>query len=610
MKKLYITGALLLSTGLTFGQQNILEQNEPDAPATPVDKVKPNAKPISAKGGNTIWSEDFGNGWPAGWVVDDQSGICPWVYTTDGSWGYWNGNNATAADAGIQSTTSANGFLICDVDSANHFNYGQPSGSTYQYLSTYFITDSIDCSGFPAVKLEFEQFFRLNNSVDLEVQVSNDSINWTTWTVQGGAANNAASADPEMVSINISSVAGNQSSVYLRIGWSARVYFWMIDDMRIVEAPTDDVSLDLATFDDYVEYYYYPENHVSPMEFSAFLTNEGANAQNNVQLQVDIYDSNNNNVWNGTSSATNFAMLDTATLSVGTTYTPGAVGQYSMHFTATQDETDLVPGNDSTSFNFEVTPFEYGRDNGEYETQYWNGDDGNGNTIAYEYGTTYEIMQDDAIESISIYIGNNTDASVLMYAALYEIDAQGNFNYLNQTTDYVVDANDIGTWVTLPFSSPESITAGTQYLALAGHYGGPEALYVGRSSNSSPPQTSFLLDGADNTWYFTTRMPMVRINMEQPVGVEDIEESSFGLLAYPNPANDIVNLSFELSEASAVTAEVVDITGKVVLTQTMGTAPQGQNQTILNVQDLAAGTYAVRLSVNDQVQTTRLTLTR
>ena len=85
------------------------------------------------KTGDTIWSEDFGNGFPSGWTIQDLSGICPWVWSNDGSWGYFNTNNGTSAGTGINSSTASNGFLICDTDSANITYYGQPSGSNYQW---------------------------------------------------------------------------------------------------------------------------------------------------------------------------------------------------------------------------------------------------------------------------------------------------------------------------------------------------------------------------------------------------------------------------------------------------------------------------------------------
>ena len=105
-------------------------------------------------------------------------------HSFDGSWGYYQGTQGMSGAAAINSTTASNGFLISDSDSANHHAYGQPSGTTYQYIESYFTTSAIDLSMYPAVSLEFEHTFRYNNLgqaafVPPTVSISNDSINWT-----------------------------------------------------------------------------------------------------------------------------------------------------------------------------------------------------------------------------------------------------------------------------------------------------------------------------------------------------------------------------------------------------------------------------------------------
>ena len=80
-----------------------------------------------------IWSEDFSAGFPALWSTSSYNmggsfATCPWAWTTDGTWGYYNGNQGTAGSNALTSTTASDGFLICDTDSANHYAYGQPSG--------------------------------------------------------------------------------------------------------------------------------------------------------------------------------------------------------------------------------------------------------------------------------------------------------------------------------------------------------------------------------------------------------------------------------------------------------------------------------------------------
>jgi hypothetical protein len=273
MRRILLLGAILLSYG-TMAQNTAIEQ---DCVAKEI--ARPAVKPAIDNNSNRatpFWEEDFGGGFPATWTINDSSGICPWVYSTDGSWGNFSTGGTTAGAPGISSTTGGNGFLICDADSANHFTYGQPSGANYQYLSSYFTTDAIDCSTHSSVILNFQQSFRYNNGIPLIVEVSNDGTTWATYDVSGGQANNAASPDPQSISLNVSATAANESTVYLRFGWSARVYFWMIDDITLSEAdPFDVAMLDTWWGMGAFEYQYYktPITHAAPITFYSELTN-------------------------------------------------------------------------------------------------------------------------------------------------------------------------------------------------------------------------------------------------------------------------------------------------------------------------------------------------
>jgi hypothetical protein len=610
MKKLYTTSFLLLFS--IFATAQVAQAPEEASDCVNTTTAPTAVQQSSADRGGPLWSEDFSQGFPAAWTLTDNSGICPWKWTMNGTHGYFNGNQATTYDAPINSTTAANGFLICDVDSANQFTYGQPSSTNYQYLDTWFTTDAIDLTGEPSVKLEFEHAFRFNNTVDLTVSVSNDNVSWTDWTVQGTAQNNAASADPEYASINISAVAGNQPTVYIRIGWNARVYFWMIDDMAIVPAPDDDISMSWTQFDNYIEYYQYPIRHVQQLDFRAEAANEGANQQTNVALNVDVLDAGQALAFNGTSTPVTFAPLFTDTLSTTASFTPSVIDDYTMHYTITQDATDLFPMNDSVAIPFAVTDTVYARDNGNYATQWSNGDDGGTPPVSnpFLYGNQFEIQTNDNATSVSIRIAGNTDAGALVYGAIYH-NNNGTFDYIDQTNDYTVTANDIGGFITIPFSFPVAMTAGEQYIVLAGHYGGPDEVWIGRAENSSPPQTAFLLDGTDNTWYYTTRSPMVRLNVESMF--ISVEENAFivgDLQTVPNPATNQTTVIYTMKDAADINIDVLDVTGKIVFTDRLGIQPEGENRYALNTSQLAAGMYTIRLLSNGQSSTSKLMITK
>ena len=303
---------ILFLTFILFSVCVIAQENQEDC----INSSKIIKNDIRAdKSAVVIWEEDFGSGFPAGWStytnntgagntgsLPGNTAECPWKYSTVGSWGYWNTNQGASAAPAINSTTAANGFLISDIDSANHWNAGQPSGDTYYYLESYFTTSAIDLTGFPNVSLEFEHSFRFNNSINLTVSISTDSVTWTTYNVQGNATNNQASADPEYLSLNISSVAGNSPTAYVKVGWTARCYFWMIDDIKIVETPDNKLDLTEVTHGGWyttpttngfgLDYTMVPlsQAEANPFAFEGIVTNLGALDQT-THINVEVVNS-------------------------------------------------------------------------------------------------------------------------------------------------------------------------------------------------------------------------------------------------------------------------------------------------------------------------------
>ena len=66
---------------------------------------------------SVIWSEDFGNGFPANWTRYTSAGnaTCNWVWSDDGSWGNFSGGGTSSADAALNSTTSCTACTACDA---------------------------------------------------------------------------------------------------------------------------------------------------------------------------------------------------------------------------------------------------------------------------------------------------------------------------------------------------------------------------------------------------------------------------------------------------------------------------------------------------------------
>ena len=105
MKTIY-TAVLIFTSSIFIAQRSFLNyQEEISNDCVELNSNKHIINNNQLKTGDTIWSEDFGNGFPAGWTIEDLSGICPWVWSNDGSWGYFNSNNGASAGTAINSTT-------------------------------------------------------------------------------------------------------------------------------------------------------------------------------------------------------------------------------------------------------------------------------------------------------------------------------------------------------------------------------------------------------------------------------------------------------------------------------------------------------------------------
>lgn len=91
------------------------------------------------------------------------------------------------------------------------------------------------------------------------------------------------------------------------------------------------------------------------------------------------------------------------------------------------------------------------------------------------------------------------------------------------------------------------------------------------------------------------------------VGMTTPEPGSENLLVdvYPNPAGSVANIKFTSNESFASLAiEVVDLTGRVVLTQQQGTVT-GTNLFALDVNALLAGSYLIRMKTSEAVIATK-----
>lgn len=187
--------------------------------------------PLSKISAQTFFIDSFTNQSLPGWtIVNDYAGASDvvWAWSTDpnsvgGAAGTFNGAGAT------------NGHIRVDSD-----NFGVDGAPE----STSITSSRISCLGKPGVLLNFTEFYAKYLADEGTVYVSNDSINWIlVHTSSDGLTTNTTSANPNFVTENISIIAANRDSVYIRFSWVGSYdYYWFIDDVSLSVPPVADVE--------------------------------------------------------------------------------------------------------------------------------------------------------------------------------------------------------------------------------------------------------------------------------------------------------------------------------------------------------------------------------
>jgi len=614
MKKVYLS--LLLAgfvTGASYAQLNTKPYTFGEVANEAA--IKPTQTQDQSKAlGVLIWEDIFDNG--SNWVIDNDGqpgGAFGWSIdaVNDGWW----------STAGI-SSTSGGGFA--------ELSNGDASANTQELDVTYTMTSiSLDIPNLPGntantdqVTLEFEQYGALFND-EQTVQISTDG--GSTWEVMRdnrdyysvlSAGGGSAYPNPDLISINLAPyITGNASNVQIRFQWTTAfpqsstnpavwiTYGWYIDDLRIYTNPDNDIT----AVEPYwgtagLNYSRIPTTQVAPIDFATFVFNNGLNTQTDVTLNVDV----NSGGWTGSSTPVDVPVGVTDSIGTSTQYTPAAVvGSHSFTWEVVQNETDDVPANNMlTGDAFDVTDYDYAMDDDVID-----GSTGNGG-FGWEKGNFYDIWADQTAYAIQLKLANTTEVGSIVYGKVYRWDptnattfADALF-YEQQTDFYEVTASDLsGGLITLPLLTPTNLTAANNtYFVVAvtdGDGGATDDVQLA-TSGVSPTGFSYFYAADDDAWYLQPQTPIVRLSFDPAynIGLEELSNVS-ALNVFPNPAIDVVNVSFNVTDASDITVEVLDMTGKTIETVVNAANVTGMQDASVNIAGYAAGMYMINITTNE-----------
>lgn len=296
------------------------------------------------------------------------------------------------------------------------------------------------------------------------------------------------------------------------------------------------------------------------------------------------------------SAGTGYSVGDVLNINggIGATYTVATV-------TNNTEITDEVATNNTIpDLTFGITNNIYARDNSVFAGSTSNGTDG------FEVGNLYDIWADQELKGISVRLAGGTNGTTVgteIYAKIYSIDQTGEFAFLEETAPLVVANNNLNTILNMVLLNPTTLSAGQTYLAVVGSFDG--GLRVS-NAGSSEEQTSFLYDVPTDTWFFTTSTPVVRLNFDPILNINENSLQVTNASIYPNPTTTTSTVEFNLTDASEATISVTDLSGKIVSERNLGQLNAGVNSTDINTSSFNAGVYYVTIASNGSLLTKKL----
>lgn len=567
-------------------------QHSADAPlrtTMPVNTVHAGHRSVAERGAS-LWSDDFSD--PGHWTFGTLNGTTSnWVIGTTAP----SGDYAIPA---INSTSAANGFALFDSD----LNCTADDG----YLV---IADPIDLGAVSHVMLQFEQFYRRFLGYTY-VDVSNDGMNWTTFEVNSALTTGEYTANPDLLSLDISSVAALQSTVWFRFRYTGNCdYAWMVDDVALLEQPAHEMKLvsaattswdfsTNATFDS-VYYSIIPLTEIRPRALNMTFFNAGYMPASNVVAHIttsDGYDESQQ--WPTVApgdSMTWFAPLWTPTAEEGV---------HTIYYSVEADDPDANPDDNADTAMVSVSHYVYARDKGARDAEIGDG------VSAFSVGNWFHTsVFHQVMNAIDVAFSSSSEVGVEVNAQLLN-DARQVLAETNYITLAQSDLSEFGqgNFVRFWFDSPLQLDAGSDYFVRLQHFGGADVRVA--ASGTSVPQSSLLYRGSNDTWYSISPTPMVRMIVDIIGEVGDnapLSDMHLGQCV-PNPATGKARLGFTLNASMQAKLALYNLSGKLLRTLVDGPMGPGQHQVEVNTSDLDAGVYFYTLTTPAGIATKRMTV--
>ena len=535
---------------------------------------------------------------PAGYSID------PSTNNTESTTALWTFDFSSTTGMTVQN--DANGGARWKIVSAlepNLTNFGSTlnsvSGAPFALInSDSFNNDTQDdyltlrvgtsLVGQYGIQLSFRHFFR-RFAEDHIVEVSNDSSTWVqVYNSNGLIPTNTTINNPTLARFNISSVAGNQDSVWIRFHYvGAWEWFWALDDIEISTLPPNDLVLEDYDISPKLGLCYNAQMALPHLQdsliFSAAVLNFGQNSQPNSRLNAKVFQ-NASPLYNTTTPGLPLSSNSRDTLETSPFFALSgrSTGTYTLRMEVLSDSVDGSPANnvDTTMLvitNNLISPY--------YPATTVPGAIGTssftGETDGVVVTSLFNLTSTDTVTDIRVYLRSTTVAGGMIAVSVRDTDGLAStpaieFPIIVESDLTTVTAADVSRGYkdipipTIIAGSPQDrvLPAGPYYAAaqLFSNTGANHIRVADDLSNEAfmPTYASLVYLPVDGAWYSNGTAVGLAARFGDPTStsLEDLQVTAPS--AYPNPFNDLVTWDLDRQNPGTLQARCYDLQGRLV----------------------------------------------
>ena len=598
------------------------------------------------------------NGWSAVTISCNgaPSEAATWRYEEDGISEGGFGDGITAGPSFCNGAMGFNSdFLDNDGDptlDANNNVVNAGNGPCAAPQIGELISPIIDISGsdVAGVSVEFFQAARTFTNTIYRVEYSIDGGENFLFAadVNTELLANEVSTEPKQT-IPLPDAAGS-SQLVVRFTMLGNYYFWMIDDVKIVEREANNLRVN-ENFFATAPNVRVPRSQIDPIHFLADIQNIGATTQENTTLNMTVTNDETGEVVftddldYGSITADSIAENEL----FASTFTPDdVVANYTGVYTvssSTGEDVDL--SDNSRTINFSVTENEFANEDGTNLGNFGIPEENIAQTPTLSVGNYFYLPNGNGwkVSGFGIGISNASDVGGLEVGVRMfrwtDIDADSDDSGFPEAApnerefigfaDYEILGNELITDVNIIESEDifnqdgddapilldddghylvmMTMDAEVRFAATLDLFDSYLAMNLATTQAGDPRYWSFFGASSDifETVYdaFVNVVPVVRMFIEPENASSVVELSADNLVTVgPNPAKESVNIGMEFTKSfDQVNVMITDATGRVVLMNDLENIQSHQMR--VDVSNLMAGVFFVNINTPDGVRTTK-----